>query len=190
MFDARRGRVLAKVVVVLPVARRANRPWREATAAVGTDVVEDLIHARRTEGALIAADPRLQRLRRQGLAAMLAAWPQLQHQCIRAAACSLALRRLSSRGASRSRRRFTRSAPAFSGLPESNGGCGAYSRTSWIDLATSSPASSAATVRPKSMPAVTPPPEMRLRSRTTRSATGMAPKSFSMSRHAQWQADL
>ena len=34
------------------------------------------------------------------------------------------------------------------------------------------------------------PPEMRLRSRTTRSATGMAPKSFSMSRHAQWQADL
>ncbi len=47
-----------------------------------------------------------------------------------------------------------------------------------------------ATVRPKSMPAVTPPPEMRLRSRTTRSATGMAPKFFSMSRHAQWQADL
>ena len=48
----------------------------------------------------------------------------------------------------------------------------------------------AATVRPKSMPAVTPPPEMRLRSRTTRSATGMAPNAGSMSRHAQWQADL
>jgi len=91
--------------------------------------------------------------------------PQLEHHCIRAAAWALALLRLSSSGDSRSRMRFTRSTPAFSGEPESKGGCGSYSSMSWIDLATSSPASSAATVRPKSMPAVTPPPEMRLRSR-------------------------
>jgi len=86
--------------------------------------------------------------------------------------------------------RFTRSAPAFSGEPESKGrlrivfeheldrlgdllarqfGC---DREAEIDAGRHATA------------------EMRLRSRTTRSATGMAPKSFSMSRHAQWQADL
>src|SRR5262249_61873173 len=152
------GRILAEEIVVLPVARRANRAGREATATIGTDIAQHRFDADRAERAFVAANTGLQRRWWQRLVAVLAAWPQLEHQCIRAAASAFARRRLSRSGASRSRRRCTRSAPAFSGLPESNGGCGPYSSTSWIDLATSSPASSAAAVRPKTMPAGTPPP--------------------------------
>ena len=38
------------------------------------------------------------------------------------------------------------------------------------------------------MPAVTPPPLKMLPSRTTRAVSGIAPKSGSSSRKAQWQA--
>ena len=52
----------------------------------------------------------------------------------------------------------------------------------------SSPASSARTVKAKSRPAVTPPPVMMFPSRTTRPSSTMAPKGWSNSRQAQWQA--
>jgi hypothetical protein len=51
--------------------------------------------------------------------------------------------------------------------------------------ATSGPAISAAMVRAKSIPAVTPPPVSRLPSRTTRAATGMAPSAARKSWLAQ-----
>ncbi len=51
---------------------------------------------------------------------------------------------------------------AFSGDPALKGGAGLYSSKSWIIFAVSSPQSLAATNNPKSMPAVTPPPVIRL----------------------------
>ena len=62
----------------------------------------------------------------------------------------------------------TVAAGAVSGRPALNGGAGAYSRLSSIASATSLPATSAISASAKSMPAVTPPPVMRLPSRTTR----------------------
>ena len=76
---------------------------------------------------------------------------------------------------SKARTASVTSAPAFSGDPASKGGSGLYSTNSCICFATSSPASSAAIVSPKSIPAITPPPVMRLLSRTTRSQAGSAP---------------
>ena len=55
---------------------------------------------------------------------------------------------------------------ARSGLPESNGGAGSYSMPSWIARAAVSPAISAATLRAKSMPDVTPPAVITLPSFT------------------------
>ncbi len=54
--------------------------------------------------------------------------------------------------------------------------------------AASRPAISANTARPKSIPAVTPPPVMMRPSCVTRSSVGKAPKAGSNSRDAQWQA--
>src|SRR5262249_57214819 len=56
--------------------------------------------------------------------------------------------------------------------------------------ATSSPRSFASSTRPKSIPAVTPPPVTRLRSTTTRASTGSAPNRGRSSRTAQWDAAL
>ena len=84
------------------------------------------------------------------------------------AAFSASRRRSSITGARRSRATLRAAAGAVSGRPALKGGAGAYSRLSSIASATSLPASSAITVRAKSMPAVTPPPVTRLPSRTTR----------------------
>ena len=50
------------------------------------------------------------------------------------------------------------SAGAFDGEPASIGGCGSYSMPSWMAWATSTPASSMASVNAMSMPADTPAP--------------------------------
>ena len=71
-------------------------------------------------------------------------------------------------------------------MPESKGGCGAYSIPSWIFRAVSAPNHSDATVRAKSIPAVTPPPVITLPSTTTRSATGSHPKAASIGSDIQW----
>jgi hypothetical protein len=59
-------------------------------------------------------------------------------------------------------------ADARSGWPEANGGLGSYSRPSWMACATGSPAISATTWRPKSIPDVTPPAVITFPSSTTR----------------------
>ena len=56
----------------------------------------------------------------------------------------------------------------MSGEPALNGGAGLYSMPSWIASAVCRLASIDTSVRAKSMPAVTPPPVMRLRSTQTR----------------------
>src|ERR1700738_2949103 len=48
--------------------------------------------------------------------------------------------------------------PAALGLPALNGGSGSYSIASCVNLAASSPRNFASSTRPKSIPAVTPPP--------------------------------
>src|SRR5690242_18821003 len=72
-------RILAEKVAVLPVPRRPDRSRHEAAAAVRANVTEDHLHAARAKGALVAADPCLQRVGRQRLVAMLASRAQFQH---------------------------------------------------------------------------------------------------------------
>src|SRR5262249_29382319 len=88
--------------------------------------------------------------------------------------------------ARRARTSSTTAAGAVRGARAGKGGAGSYSSTSGTLCATASPASSAASRRPKSIPAVTPPPVTRLRSTTTRSAMGIAPTSGRRSRLNQW----
>lgn len=69
-----------------------------------------------------------------------------------------------------------------------NGGAGSYSNRSWVSLPTSSPRNSASSVSPKSIPAVMPPPVMRLRSTTTRSWLASTPSASRTGCVAQWVA--
>ncbi len=63
----------------MPIRRRPDRPWSEPAAAVGTDIAQHLFDARHAERAFIRADPRLKRLRRQRLIAMLTGWSEFKH---------------------------------------------------------------------------------------------------------------
>ncbi len=74
---------------------------------------------------------------------------------------------------------------ALAGEPALKRGAGSYSRYSWTAWAYSGVRSRAIRSRPKSSPAVTPPPVTRLRSVTTRRLTGVAPKVGSTSSVAQ-----
>ena len=65
---------------------------------------------------------------------------------------------------------------AVSGEPELNGGAGLYSSRSWIASAVLRSTMIDTSVSAKSIPAVTPPPVMRLRSTQTRVLVGVAPK--------------
>src|SRR5262245_32536480 len=79
MLHLRARRILAEVVLALPASRRPDRSRRQAAAAVGTDIREHAVHAGRAEGALVAADSRIERIRRQRLVAVLAGGSQLEH---------------------------------------------------------------------------------------------------------------
>jgi hypothetical protein len=57
-----------------------------------------------------------------------------------------------------------------------NGSAGSHSSISWIISAVSRLLRISASASAKSIPAVTPPPVMRLRSTHTRDGVGMAPK--------------
>src|SRR3954467_5644490 len=70
---------------------------------------------------------------------------------------------------------------ALSGEPELNGGAGLYSSPSWISSAVGRSTMIETSVRAKSIPAVTPPPVMRLRSTQTRVFSGVAPNGASRS---------
>lgn len=79
MFHLRASRIVPEEVVAVPIRRRSDWPLDEPTAAVGTDITQNLLNARHTEGALIRADPRLKRLRRQSLVAVLAGRSEFKH---------------------------------------------------------------------------------------------------------------
>src|SRR3954463_11977862 len=105
-------RIVAEVIAALPVARRTDRPWREAAAAVRADIGEQL-DAAHAVGALEAADARIERLRRQHLVAVLAIRSHFQHRSTFRFACPpRSARRARSRGILRCRRRALPAAPA------------------------------------------------------------------------------
>ena len=79
----------------------------------------------------------------------------------------------------------TSSGDALSGEPESNGGSGSYSISSWIVFAKSSPAIFARSVSPMSIPDETPAAVMTLPCSTTRRSVGDAPYSASASSSSQ-----
>jgi RNA polymerase sigma-70 factor, ECF subfamily len=77
--DLPAGRIRPEAVVPPPVARRPDRPRRESAAAVRAHVVEDPVDAGCAERALIAADARVERVRRQRCVAVLAGRTKFQH---------------------------------------------------------------------------------------------------------------
>lgn len=79
MFYLGTRRIFAEVVVAVPTLRRSNRPGNEPAAAVGADIMQHVLHTRRTERTLIGADARLKRIRRQRLIAVLASRSEFKH---------------------------------------------------------------------------------------------------------------
>jgi hypothetical protein len=70
---------MRKIIVAFPVRPRPDGALLESAAAIGADIVEDALHAIRTEGAFERADHRFRRMRRQRLAAILANRPEFEH---------------------------------------------------------------------------------------------------------------
>ncbi len=62
-----------------PVVLRSHRPRHKPAAAIGTDIVQHSVHAISAERALITANPRLCRSRRQRLGAVLANGTKFKH---------------------------------------------------------------------------------------------------------------
>ena len=76
VFHIRTRRVLAQIVVTLPVLRWPNRPRHKTTAAVRTNITQNTIHAHGAERTFIGTDARLQRIGWQWLVAVLAGWSE------------------------------------------------------------------------------------------------------------------
>lgn len=74
-----RGRILAQVVLPLPVPCGPNRTRRKAAAAVRADVLQQALGALRAKRAFEGADPRLRGVGGQRLVAVLAGWPEFEH---------------------------------------------------------------------------------------------------------------
>lgn len=77
--SARVGHAPGRRRVFRQAIRRTDRPAHEFAAAVGTDAGEAIARAGRAERALVGADHRLARFRRQVPVAALAVGPQFQH---------------------------------------------------------------------------------------------------------------
>ena len=76
----RARRVVDEAGSFAPRLSRADRPHLEAAAAIRADVVENGFDAGGAEGALVRADPRVRRIRREVGVAQLAVRAELQHR--------------------------------------------------------------------------------------------------------------
>jgi hypothetical protein len=76
------SRIFPKEIVIVPICRRSDRSRDKSASAVGTDISQNAIDAGHAEGALIRADARLNRLRRQRLVAMLAGRSEFKHEIL------------------------------------------------------------------------------------------------------------
>jgi hypothetical protein len=72
-------RVLAEIIVALPVLRRPDRSGNKTTAAIGADVTQNVVDARGAKGAFIGTDARLKRVGRQGLIAVFTGGSKFKH---------------------------------------------------------------------------------------------------------------
>ena len=79
MLDRRTRRILPQEVIAVPICRGPDRPGSEPAAAVGTDIVQYLFDARHAERTFIGTNPRLKRIGRQRLVAMLAGRSEFKH---------------------------------------------------------------------------------------------------------------
>lgn len=68
--------------VVGELGSRASRAYYQLTPAVRTDIAENTVGARRTEGALERADASVGGLGRQVFVATLTAWPEFEHSIL------------------------------------------------------------------------------------------------------------
>src|SRR5262249_24529104 len=84
-FALSRGRMLPDADAGAPGDRRPDRPRCEPAAAVRADVEQHRLDAGRAEGALIAADPRVDGIRRQVAIAAFAIGSELEHAVMMAA---------------------------------------------------------------------------------------------------------
>ena len=76
-------RIFPREVVTIPIRRRSDRPRSEPAATVRADISQNLFDTGYAERALIRADPRLKRLRRQRPVAMFACRPDFKHRASR-----------------------------------------------------------------------------------------------------------
>ncbi len=79
MFHLRTSRILAEEIIAVPIRRRPDWPRDKSAPAVGTDISQNPLDTGHAKRALIRADPRLKRLRRQRLVAMFAGRSEFKH---------------------------------------------------------------------------------------------------------------
>ena len=79
VLDLGTRRVLTQEVVTFPVSRRSDGSGNESAAAVWAHVLQDVIDTRGAKRALIGANARLERVRRQCLVAVLTGGSELKH---------------------------------------------------------------------------------------------------------------
>jgi hypothetical protein len=72
-------RIFPKEIVVVPIHRRSNRSRDEPAAAIRADISQDVFDTSNAESALVRADTRLKRIRRQRFVAMLAGRSEFKH---------------------------------------------------------------------------------------------------------------
>ena len=78
--DTGTRRILTEKTVTLPVLRWPDRPGRESTAAVRTNVLQDAFDAGRAERTFIGADSGFERIRWQFPVAVFAGRAQFEHR--------------------------------------------------------------------------------------------------------------
>jgi len=77
--DLRAGRIRAKVIIPPPVPGRPDGPGNEAAAAIGTHIVQYVIHAVGAKGAFVGTNTRLQGIRRQEFVTVLTGRTEFEH---------------------------------------------------------------------------------------------------------------
>ena len=72
-------RIFPQKVALVPIRRRSNRSRDKPAAAIWADISQNVFDTSNTESALVGADTRLKRIRRQRLVAMLAGRSMFKH---------------------------------------------------------------------------------------------------------------
>ena len=73
-------RIFPEEVIIVPIRRGPNRSRNKPAAAIWTDISQDVFDTSNAEGALIGADARFKRVRRQRLVAVFAGRSEFKHE--------------------------------------------------------------------------------------------------------------